>query len=186
MGLHTLWLTALALSACQRFAAAATETPALWWNMSAAVVQDKLGYSEQTVAFAAQGLVNRARANATRGAAAAAAGPVPTVYFDIGEMNYDWPEADNYWRTLLEADKRVAFTPVAPTLCALVRAAVFTGAIAGLVQWDDVAHSTRFGDGFSQAIALTIAAQRGLLPVDRGTLVKHGSCLGSLTVKAVT
>jgi hypothetical protein len=58
----------------------------------------------------------------------------------------------------LEADKRVAFTPVAPTLCALVRAAVFTGAIAGLVQWDDVAHSTRFGDGFSQAIALTIAA----------------------------
>lgn len=143
----------------------------LAWDMSEAVSSEKLTFAEQVLAFAAQGLVNR---NETAGT---------TLYFDIGKMNYDWPEADAYWRKLLQADGRVDFTALPSTLCALVDAAVHTGAITGAVRYDDIAHSGHFGDGFSQAIALTLTGQRGLLPVDRSALARH-ACLAQLTVKA--
>lgn len=162
--------------AANRKLPAADQPPtSLAWDMAAAVAEEKLSFSEQVLAFAAQGLVNRHPTEGIDGNT--------TVYFDIGKMNYDWPEADAYWRKLLEADKRVSFTPLPSTLCGLVEAAVKAGAIAGSVQYDESAHPERFGDGYSMAIALTLTGQLGLLPVERSALARH-SCLKQLHVKS--
>eukprot|EP01043_Picozoa_sp_COSAG02_P067044 COSAG02_NODE_10634_length_1894_cov_1.188301_1_plen_241_part_10 len=162
--------------AASRKQAAADQPPtSLAWDMAAAVADEKLTFSEQVLAFAAQGLVNRHTDQGIN--------DTTTVYFDIGKMNYDWPEADAHWRKLLEADRRVSFTALPSTLCGLVEAAVQIGQIAGSVQYDESAHSGRFGDGYSMAIALTLTGQRSLLPVERSALARH-SCLKQLHVKS--
>ena len=51
----------------------------MFFDMDAAVVAQSLDYEEQLVAFVFEGLVNHA------------ASAHPTVMFNAGYMNFDWP-----------------------------------------------------------------------------------------------
>jgi len=138
--------------------AACAPAPATYWDLHAAALAESLGYDELLTAHALQGLANQQR---------------PTLFFDTGARNYDWPAAESWWRAKLEADGRVRFTEAPPTLCGLIAAAPAT---RGLVVY---AAAGDFGDGYSAAIALTLASQRGLLPVADATLRRH-ACLRAL------
>jgi hypothetical protein len=156
----------------------------LWWNMSAAVGAEGMGFSEQVVAFALQGLFNRkfSRRTSTQ---------QQLLFFDIGKMNYDWPGADAHWMKVLQSDGRATFTEIEPTLCALVNAATTTGGVFGGTARYDAEEAAarppglrrRFGDGVSTAVALTLAGQRALLPVDSLAAARHG-CLRQLPTGA--
>lgn len=126
--------------------------------MSAAVGAEGMGFSEQVVAFALQGLFNRkfSRRTSTQ---------QQLLFFDIGKMNYDWPGADAHWMKVLQSDGRATFTEIEPTLCALVNAATTTGGVFGGTARYDAEEAAarppglrrRFGDGVSTAVALADA-----------------------------
>ena len=134
-----------------------------FWNASAVV--PALTYADKLTAVALQGLSNRNG---------------PAIFFDIGADNYDWPHADAFWHETLTADGRVHFETVGPSLCSLVERS--KEYFEGLIVWRDAEGSDSFGDGYSAAIALTIAGQTSALPVSEATLAKH-DCLAAFQVK---
>ena len=69
-----------------------------WWDIDAAVSAQKLNYEEQALAFTLQGLANKRSAGK------------PTLMFKAGFLDFDWPDADLWWRGELEASGRVAYT----------------------------------------------------------------------------
>ena len=97
-------------------------------------------------------------------------------------MNYDWPHGDAFWRTTLETQNRVRFAEVEPSLCALVEK-VAGNAATGIVVFEGDSLAKPFGDGYTAAIALTMAGQRGYLPVAAASLAKHKCLEGLLSVK---
>ena len=142
--------------------------PVRWWDMALANKTKLLTYDEQVSAFALQGLVNREQ---------------PKLFFDIGEKNFDWPSADKYWRNELETAGRATFSDLEPTFCSLVQYALGENAFSGVVVYTGSHGATaRYGDGFSTAIALTIAGQRRLLPVSALTLERQRDCLRSVKI----
>ena len=154
-------------------ARAREESPvsALIWNMTAADAgagASGLAYDDRVTAFAAQGLSNR--------------GPDPAfLLFDIGNMNFDWPEADQFWAKYLVSEGRASFSALPSSLCGLLThpkvASAFSG---GMILYEE--SGSQYGDGFTIAIALTMAGQRSLLPVSSGALERHGECLSNLQV----
>ena len=134
---------------------------AFFWNVTDAAIS----YEEQVAAFAAQGLMNRASG--------------PLLFFAVGLEDYDWPQAEPFWRRTLEKQGRVRFTTLPSSFCSVITTS--KSVLDGLVVYSDSGR-TLFGDGYSIAIALTIAAQRSLLPVSSSMLAKHG-CLSSMAVK---
>ena len=159
-----VWLlVALFVQGC---ALTGASTTALWWD---GMVQANLTYDEQVTAYAAQGLMNRMEMQ---------------VFFNIGKMNFDWHEADVFWKNELEKSGQALFTTIPPNLCALVSTAASTNAVAGFVVYPGDSKEKQYGDGFSTAIALTLAGQENLVPVSAKTL-KSNPCLSDtgLSVK---
>ena len=159
-----VWLlVALLLQGC---ALTGASTTALWWD---GMVQANLTYDEQVTAYAAQGLMNRMEMQ---------------VFFNIGKMNFDWHEADVFWKNELEKSGQARFTAIPPNLCALVSTAASANAVAGFVVYQGDSKENPYGDGFSTAIALTLAGQENLVPVSAKTLKRH-PCLSDtgLSVK---
>ena len=143
--------------------------PIYWWDMAAANDTQRLTYDEQVSAFAAQGLINYKGSK---------------LFFDIGPQNFDWPSADKFWRTELQKTARVTFINLEPSFCSLIKYALGENSFAGLVLYDGSQGSmVHYGDGYSTAIALTIAGQRRLLPVSTLTLERHRDCLGSVAIQ---
>ena len=127
-----------------------------------------LTYEEQVAAFAAQGIANQAG---------------PRVFFDSGAADFDWAGADKYWADLLTAEQRATITWADSTcLCGLVRA-LPAGAIAGALVYGDAAtaEAAEYGDGWTYALALTLAGLERVLPVSESMLAAH-ACLGALPV----
>lgn len=197
-----------------------------FWNLTRALAEQGLSYEEQATALAFQGLVNRKD-------------DIPQLFVDSGNLDFDWPKADRFWREMLVTSGRATFKTVAPTLCGLITGADANKRVRGVVVYDDTATNTtdtcdttvkqrdcsptpgkfwpnatqhtctklgccwhpggikptghfcikketgtpRFGDGYSLALALTLASQHALLPVTPAALNRH-SCLGHLTVVA--
>ena len=77
---------------------------------------------------------------------------------------------------MLQDSGRVRFEPLQATLCALLNGGDPARRVRGLVGYPSSGGD--YGDGFSLAIALTIAGQRQLLPVDAATLASN-PCLAS-------
>jgi len=140
----------------------------LFFDMDSAVVAESLDYEEQLVAFVFEGLVNHAAA------------PHPTVMFDAGYMNFDWPGSDAYWNTWLTGQGRVTFKNVSSaTLCGLVAGADPEKRIKGVVLYETDGERQ---EEWAVPIATTVGAQQQLLPVTKAIIAKHSSCLASLPV----
>ena len=135
----------------------ATPIPVKWWDIDAAVQAQQLTYEEQALAFTLQGLANKRSAGQ------------PTLMFKAGFLDFDWPDADGWWRGELEAAGRVAYTNLTATLCGLVE---------GAVMYENANSS---GTGYTLAMALTLASQQSLLPVTETLLAKH-ACLSKFKV----
>eukprot|EP00937_MAST-01D_sp_MAST-1D-sp2_P005768 g5768.t1 len=143
----------------------------LLWNLTEVGI-GSLTYDDRVTAFAAQGLANRGHNYKT-----------PLVFFDIGKDNYDWPHADRYWRDTLEAQGRAVFAPIGASLCELLAHPAVAASLKGIVVYaGDLDFSPpgplpslarQYGDGYSAAIALTLAGQRSLLPVSAATLARR-------------
>eukprot|EP00931_Biecheleriopsis_adriatica_P102528 TRINITY_DN77484_c0_g1_i1.p1 TRINITY_DN77484_c0_g1~~TRINITY_DN77484_c0_g1_i1.p1 ORF type:complete len:600 (+),score=107.81 TRINITY_DN77484_c0_g1_i1:26-1801(+) len=147
--------------------AAATPFQVFYFDLAEATVKQNLTYEEQALAFAFQGIVNDA------------AGKQPTLFFNAGPLDFDWPRADKQWRGYLEAEGMVAFRNVSSTLCSLIAEADPSKRVRGTVAYADVPDALQVGDGYSLAIALTLAGQQSLLPVTTSTLNRH-ACLRDL------
>jgi hypothetical protein len=141
-----------------------------WWDIDAAVSAQKLGYEEQALAFTVQGLANKRSAGR------------PALMFKAGYLDFDWPNADQWWRTQLEDSGRVTYTNLTSTLCGLVDEFIGVGgstaAVAGAVLYENADTS---GTGYTLPMALTLASQEALLPVTQAMLGNH-SCLAKLKV----
>ena len=123
--------------------------------------------NEVVTALAYQGLANR--------------GPqsegIPALW--LGGDNFALPN-QHVWHAELASSGRVAWDDVEPTLCGLLGSgAAPAGRVAGLVAYNETGG---VGDGYSMAFALTLAGQRGLLPVTTRALGRH-ACLRSMAVK---
>ena len=140
----------------------AQPSTSLYWPLKGATSAGgaPLTYEERALALAFQGIVNNA------GAAHA------TLLVDAGALDFDWPKADEYWHETLQKQGRVAFAPaLEPTLCALVAGGDPNKRVKGLVAYPSSGGD--YGDGYSLALALTVAGQQQLLPVDAGTLERN-------------
>ena len=175
----------LACACAPLCAANSTPQPALLWNMSSAT--EVLTYDAGLTAFAAQGLANRNDDNTSSNNDDGA-----LLFFDVGDMNYDWPHADRYWRSTLQAAGRASFDVIGPSLCELLEHPSVARVLEGVVVYAgdlDFAPSgplrRQYGDGYSAAIALTLAGQQRLLPVSASVLARHGSCMGKGTALPV-
>ena len=138
-----------------------------WWDIDAAVSDQKITYEEQALAFTLQGLANK-RSDGK-----------PTLMFKAGFLDFDWPDADSWWRRELEVAGRVTYTNLTSTLCGLVES--FTAdevTVAGAVLYDNAQSS---GSGYTLPMALTLSGQESLLPVTEALLANH-SCLAKLKV----
>ena len=144
----------------------AAPIPVKWWDIDAAVQAQQLDYEEQALAFALQGLANKRSAGR------------PTLMFKAGFLDFDWPDADGWWRGELEAAGRVSYTNLTSTLCGLVEGAASPGLVTGAVLYENANSS---GTGYTLAPALTLASQQSLLPVTEALLAKH-SCLSKFKV----
>ena len=86
------------------------------------------------------------------------------------------PHSDAYWHSFLQANGRVNFTELPASLCGLVASVAKIGdAVVGLVVYEgDSQNSSKYfgGDGYSAAIALTLASQQRLLPVAAASLAR--------------
>ena len=134
-----------------------------YWDMDAAVTAASLDYAEQALAFALQGLVNQR------------SGP-PRLMFKAGFADFDWPLADPYWRTQLEKSGRVRYTDLPSTLCGLVERFSASDEIKGAVLYDSALPD---GTGYTLAMALSLGAQEGLLPMTAAVRSSH-SCLAGI------
>ena len=147
--------------------AAAAEPPEIfYWSLAGATNGRgaALNYEERALALAFQGIVNGG--DATQ----------PTLFYDAGALDFDWSKADGYWHDMLQSSGRVHFKPLQPTLCALLAGGDPARRVQGLVGYPSSGGD--YGDGFSLAIALTVAGQRQLLPVDAATLASN-PCIGT-------
>ena len=72
----------------------------------------------------------------------------------------------------MEKSGQARFT-IPPNLCALVSTAASTNAVAGFVVYPGDSKENQYGDGFSTAIALTLAGQENLVPVSAKTLKRQ-------------
>eukprot|EP01050_Picozoa_sp_SAG11_P003985 SAG11_NODE_242_length_11757_cov_9.613999_1_plen_1005_part_00 len=145
--------------------AAETRVAVKWWDIDAAVQEQKLNYEEQVLAFALQGLVNQRSEGK------------PTLMFKAGFLDFDWPDADTWWRGQLAASDRVTFTNLTSTLCGLVEG-VAAPVVAGATLYENADPS---GTGYTLAMALTLASQQSLLPVTQAVLARH-SCLSKFKI----
>lgn len=97
----------------------------LYFDMDAAVKTQKLSYSEQLIAFVAEGLANSADATA------------PVVLFNAAYMNFDWPGSDQHWRQWLTSQKRANFVNITESsLCGLLTTPRIGKQIKGIVLYD--------------------------------------------------
>jgi hypothetical protein len=92
-------LTVAGLVSTAATAAAAPPTT-LYWDMNASAATGALSYAEQVVAVTLQGIANRG-------------GPV--VFLAEGFLDFDWSNAEPWWRSELEAAGRAVFVDVQTT-----------------------------------------------------------------------
>jgi hypothetical protein len=102
-----------------------------------------------------------------------------SVFFNAGFLDFDWPEADPYWRSTLESEGLASFTNLAATFCGLIEGADPQNVIKGLVQYEN---ALPFGTGYTLPMALTLVSQESLLPVTAAMLAKY-SCLAKYSIK---
>jgi hypothetical protein len=139
-----------------------------YWDMDAAVAAEQLGYAEQALAFTLQGLVNKRH------------GP-PALMLKAGSADFDWPDADVFWRAELQRGGRATFVTLPPSLCGLYDGVATVSAVRGAVLYEDTLPSG--AKGYTLPMALTLASQEGLLPLTEEMLTAH-PCLRSLEVRA--
>lgn len=142
-----------------------------YYDLEKAIANERLSYEEQAIAFAFQGIVNNA------------ADTWPTLFFDAGSLDFDFPEADKHWRKHLEDEGRLTFRNVSPTLCDLLAEADPLKRVQGTVAFESKGPDPlQVGDGYSLAIALTIAGQDHVLPASTAALNRH-ACLRDFPLK---
>jgi len=157
-------------AAAMRAASASAVPTVLWFDLSSLMAAQPLSYEEQLLAFVMQGLVNREQSQ-------------PTLMFDAGYTNFDWPGADGFWRGYLSSEGRLAFSNISDlSLCGLVAGGDPRGVIRGAVVYDPTLAG---GDAREWAlpIAATVASQQWLLPVSGAMRAQH-ACLAALPVVA--
>ena len=162
--------------------------PTVWFfDLDTAIAEQQLSYHEQLITFVFEGLLNRPSASSETAATA------PKIMFNAGQLNFDWPGADNYWRQWLTEQQRLNFRNISSnTLCGLISEADPTSAINEKnninARADNVILGTVLYDplngkeNWTLPIATTIASQQHLLPVTAELLAKH-DCLAQLPVK---
>ena len=110
-------------------------------------------YEEQVLLFTFQGLVNRRQEDGL-------------LMYDASFLNFDWPDADRWWRSQLNESKRAIFQDIEENndnnLCDLIQAFNRTDIIHGTVLYPSASSS---GDGYTLSMALNLAAQNQLLPI---------------------
>ena len=136
--------------------AVSAAVPIVGWKMPV-----NLTYEEQVAAFAIQGITNQAG---------------PRLFFDTGPKDFDWSQADAYWIQLLASEGRADVTWAAPTLCGLVGA---LDSVNGTLLYETA--ETEFGDGYTYALALTLAGVDRVVPVSTAVARAH-PCLRALPV----
>ena len=139
-----------------------------FWNLSqAATSGDVQSLNELTLVLAYQGLANRG----PQGEGA------PALYINASQPLGS--RIGSFWfYDLLASSGRVSWQPVTPTICGLVESGVDGGRVKGLVAYNETGGG---GDGYSLAIAMTLAGQRSLLPVTTSVLQRH-ACLRDMTI----
>ena len=134
-----------------RFDAAPVST--LFFDLDAAKTGQQLAYEDLALVFALQGLVN-------------IIGRPPVLMLNAAFLNFDWPAADNHWKDVLSEAGRVDFrNSTNATLCSLVDEVIFgsfaaSDSVNGAVLYENALPS---GNGYTLAMALTIASQERLL-----------------------
>ena len=162
-------LPALVLhTAASAGAAAAAAVSVKHWDMDAAMAAKPLSYAEQVLIFSLQGLVNQL-------------GAPPVLSIDAGYQDFDWHNANPWWRGQLEQRGTATFTNIsAATVCGLFAGLQLAPPVVnGVVLYTSAAP---LGDGYTMPMALTLASQRRLLPVTPEVLSAH-PCLAELPVK---
>ena len=101
---------------------------AVYWDLQGAnlTIGALDDYEAQALVYSLQGIVNR---------------PAPSLFFDTGDIDKDFPASEKAWRSHLEAEEGVSFAELPPTLCALVDH--FTDPLAGAIIYPSDGFSTR-------------------------------------------
>ncbi|HEX2999041.1 MAG TPA: GxGYxYP domain-containing protein, partial [Armatimonadota bacterium] len=97
-------------------------------------------YDEECLTYCLQGLVNR---------------DAPRLFLNTASIFWSYPDADRYWLRYLEEKKGFHFTRLENLRAAI---AAFRGEVKGLALYDPAQDASCF-------VALTLCAQRNLLPV---------------------
>ena len=146
---------------------ATSPLPVLWYDLNTVVNNESLTYEEQMMVFVFQGLVNRPSGN-------------PRLMLDGAYMNFDWPGADEFWRSYLESNDRVVFANVTSTFCGLLAEGDPGHIIQGAVAYDPTLDSGSSRE-WALPIAATVAAQQHLLPFTDAMLSRF-PCLAALPI----
>ena len=98
------------------------------------------------------------------------------LMYDVRYLNFDWPEADVWWKEQLEKDGRLSFEVLnqARNVCDLMDSVLSTK-IDGLVVYETA-------NDHQISIALNVASQRNLLPVTEALKNKY-ECLKTMPVR---
>ena len=157
-----------ALPSSHKITGADVPPSVLYFDLDVARQNEHLDYAELALIFSLQGLVNQV-------------GAPPTLLMNAGFLNFDWPLADEYWRDLLENDKRVHFVNVTSTLCSLVQELMEKPGtnLNGAVLYEN---ALPYGTGYTLAMATTIASQQRLVPMTLAMRQAH-ACLATLPIK---
>jgi hypothetical protein len=137
------------------------------WDMDAAMASKPLSYAEQVLVFSLQGLVNQL-------------GAPPVLSVDAGYQDFDWHNANKYWRSQLEQRGTASFSNITDTtICGLVAGLELAPPVVnGVVLYTS---ASPVGDGYTMPMALTLASQQRLLPVTPEVVSAH-PCLTKLPV----
>lgn len=113
-----------------------------------------VSHDEECLVYTLQGLVNR---------------EAPRLMLDAASIFWSWPPSDRYWRTYLEREKGFSFEELADLRAAISH---FRPHLNGLVLYDPAEDASRY-------VAVTLCAQRGLLPVTPDILAYRTPALSS-------
>ena len=151
---------------------AAASIDVLWFDLAAASRAESFTYDDALLAFTFQGLVNRA-----------GPGALPQLMFDAAPWNFDWPESDQYWRSVLTSANRVSFTNISDaSLCGLLAAGDPRGVVRGAVAYDPTLAGGAAQE-WAAPIAVTLASQQFLLPVTDAMRARF-PCVAALPIVA--
>jgi hypothetical protein len=153
---------------CALLSTAAATIDVLWFDLAAASRAEAFTYEDALLAFTFQGLVNR--------------GALPQLMFDAAPWNFDWPESDQYWRSVLTGANRVSFTNISGGLCGLLAGGDTRRVVRGAVAYDPTLAGGAAQE-WAAPIAVTLASQQFLLPVTDAMRARF-PCVAALPIVA--